>query len=74
MFESFDRVVRCSQGHLFTTRWVPLMSFKSVRLGRTRWQRCPVGGHWTTVSQVDVSTLSAAELTDASSIHDIPIP
>jgi hypothetical protein len=74
MFESFDRVVRCSDGHLFTTRWVPYMSFKAVRLGSRRWQRCPVGGHWTTVTQVDVSTLSAAELTEASAVHDIAIP
>lgn len=74
MFESFDRVVRCSAGHLFTTRWVPLMSFKAVRLGSKRWQRCPVGKHWTTVSRVDVSELTAAELTDAAAIHDIAIP
>ena len=74
MFESFDRLVRCADGHLFTTRWVPYMSFKAVRLGHRRYQRCPVGKHWSMVSQVDVSSLSAAELTAASAVHDIAIP
>ena len=74
MFESFDRVVRCADGHLFTTRWVPAMSFKALRLGRRRWQRCPVGKHWTTVTRVDVGTLSAPELAEASAVHDVAIP
>ena len=40
-------IVRCAQGHLFTTRWAPGVSFEAIRLGRYRFQRCPVDGHWT---------------------------
>lgn len=46
-------VVRCSKGHLFTTTWVEGGSLKAVRLGPlTRYQRCPVGKHWTIVHPV----------------------
>lgn len=34
-------VVECSKGHHFTTQWVPLISFKAVRLGSERYQWCP---------------------------------
>jgi hypothetical protein len=37
-----DRIVRCSQGHLFTTVWIVGSSAKAVRLGYKRYQRCPV--------------------------------
>lgn len=46
MFDRFDRQVRCSAGHVFTTIWMPLGSLKAVRLGWKRWQYCPVGRHW----------------------------
>jgi len=74
MFESFDRVVRCSKGHLFTTIWIPLASFKAVRLGPARYQRCPVGHHWAMVRQVDPSALDPDELAAAQAIHNIRIP
>ena len=46
-------VVRCSKGHLFTTTWVEGGSLKAIRLGPlTRYQRCPVGKHWTIVHPV----------------------
>jgi hypothetical protein len=45
-------VVRCSQGHEFTTLWSPLGSFTSIRLGTARFQRCPVGKHWALVRPV----------------------
>jgi hypothetical protein len=54
-----ETVVRCSKGHLFTTRWIPGSSFKAVRLGYKRYQRCPVCGRWRTVLPV-----ADAELTD----------
>jgi hypothetical protein len=44
--------VRCRSGHLFTTIWVPFGSFKALRLGRFRFQRCPVGEHWGFVTRV----------------------
>ena len=37
-------VVRCRQGHLYTTIWIPLASLKAVRLGWWRLQYCPVAG------------------------------
>lgn len=70
----FDRIVRCSQGHLFETIWVPLASLKAVRLGPRRFQRCPVGKHWALVSRVDESTLTPPELEEARAHHDIRIP
>src|SRR5665213_1734793 len=51
-------VVRCRRGHLFTTIWFPLASFKAIRLGWTRFQRCPVGKHWSLVTPVKDSDLT----------------
>ena len=69
-----DRMVRCSQGHLFTTIWIPGISFKAVRLGMTRFQHCPVGHHWTKVAPVNESELTEEERHFASEHHDIRIP
>jgi hypothetical protein len=74
MFERFDRPVRCSQGHLFTTIWVPLGSLKAVRLGRKRYQHCPVGHHWSTVETMGPGSDSAADLAQAALVHDRRIP
>jgi len=70
----FDTVVRCSNGHLFTTIWMPLMSFKAVRLGPRRYQRCPVGHHSSWVERVDPNELDPAELAAAQASHDVRIP
>jgi len=71
----FDRVVRCSAGHLFTTIWFPLGSFKAVRLGwRRRFQRCPVGHHWAMVTPVDETRVPEDELAAARRRHDVRIP
>jgi hypothetical protein len=48
-------IVRCSRGGLFETVWVPLASFKAIRLGSKRLQRCPVHGRWEIVRRVDPS-------------------
>jgi len=76
MFERFETPVRCSAGHLFTTIWVPLGSVKAVRLGWTRWQYCPVGHHWATVSRLDEADRAptADELATAALVHDVRIP
>lgn len=52
-------VVRCSKGHVFRTTWSPWGSLTSIRLGFARFQRCPVGDHWSLVRVV-----SDADLTD----------
>jgi hypothetical protein len=69
----FEAPVRCRDGHLFTTIWVPLGSLKAVRLGDPRFQRCPVGGHWTTVRRLAPSA-GAAELKAAAQVHDLRVP
>ncbi|MGD0862492.1 MAG: hypothetical protein ABSA21_06980 [Candidatus Limnocylindrales bacterium] len=67
----FERIARCRAGHLFTSTVVPGASLKAVRLGRVRFQRWPVGGHWTLVSWVNESTLTPDEIREAHSRHDI---
>ena len=67
-------VVRCQRGHLFTTIWLPGGSLKSLRLGWWRFQRCPVGPHWSLVAPVNESELSEAELRSAREHQDVRIP
>jgi hypothetical protein len=67
-------VVRCRSGHLFTTLWVPGASVKAVRLGWWRYQRCPVGNHWTFVTPVQVSELTPEDRQLAAQVHDVRLP
>jgi hypothetical protein len=67
-------VVRCRDGHLFTTLWIPGVSLKAVRLGPWRVQRCPVGRHWSLVTPVSRAALTSGEASAADSVHDIRIP
>lgn len=54
--------VRCARGHLFATVWVEGGSLKAVRLGpTTRFQRCPVGRHWSIVHPVKPVDLTDEE-------------
>jgi len=69
-----DTVVRCLDGHLFTTRWIPGASLKAIRLGWWRLQRCPVGHHWSLVTPVHAASLSEEERELAAQHHDTPIP
>lgn len=54
-------LVRCSKGHVFTTKWSPLGSLTSVRLGFARFQRCPVGQHWSLVRPANEDDLTDEE-------------
>ncbi|MGO8905389.1 MAG: hypothetical protein ACLQMH_07175 [Solirubrobacteraceae bacterium] len=74
VFKRFERPVRCSSGHLFTTIWIPWASVKAIRLGSRRFQRCPVGHHWTTVERLDHTTTAPADLEGAAAVHDIHVP
>jgi hypothetical protein len=74
MFERFDRPVRCRDGHVFTTIWIPLASLKAVRLGDRRYQRCPVGRHWSTVTPIDPASADRETLARAAAVHDLRIP
>jgi hypothetical protein len=67
-------VVRCRKGHLFTTIWIPAASLKSMRLGWWRVQRCPVGRHFSIVTPVVKTSLTAEELRAARGRRDIRIP
>jgi hypothetical protein len=67
-------VVRCRQGHLFTTIWIPGGSLKALRFGWWRFQRCPVGSHWTFVRPVKESALTEEERRFAAEHRDIRIP
>jgi len=69
-----DVVVRCHQGHLYTTLWIPGVSVKSLRLGAWRVQRCPVGHHWSLVTPVRESELSDQERRSAREHHDARLP
>ena len=72
--ERFERPVRCREGHLFTTIWVPFASLKALRLGRKRLQYCPVGHHWTTVTRLDQGSARRKELAKARAVRDLRLP
>ena len=67
-------VVRCRQGHLFTTLWIPGVKLKALDLGIARIQRCPVGKHWSFVTPVRASELTEEEQRLAAETWDIRIP
>jgi hypothetical protein len=67
-------IVRCREGHLFTTLWLPGVSVKSLRLGPWRFQRCPVGGHWSLMTPVRKSDLTEDERRTASHTRDVRLP
>ena len=67
-------VVRCREGHLFTTVWIPGGSLKALRLGWWRFQFCPVGRHWSLVSPADRSALTEEERLAAAQRHDVRVP
>jgi hypothetical protein len=69
-----NTVVRCREGHLFTTIWIPGASLKALRLGWGRLQYCPVGRHWSIVTPVRAADLTEAERREAAEHHDIRIP
>lgn len=69
-----NTVVRCRDGHLFTTIWIPGASVKALRLGWWRFQRCPVGGHWSLVTPVTTSELTEQEREFAALHHDLRLP
>lgn len=67
-------VVRCREGHLFSTIWIPGASVKSIRLGWWRVQRCPVGKHWSIVTPVSRSKLTEEQSLVASAHKDLRLP
>jgi hypothetical protein len=70
----FTPVVRCSQGHLYRSVWIPGGSLKAVRWFKGRLQWCPIGRHWSWTRRVDASQISPNELAAASEVHVLRIP
>ena len=69
-----NTVVRCRQGHLFTTIWIPGIKLKELDLIVARVQRCPVGQHWSLVVPVREADLTDADRQFAMEHHDVRIP
>ena len=69
-----NTIVRCRQGHLFTTIWIPGVKLKELDLVVARVQRCPVGKHWSLVVPVREADLTEEERQFAREHRDIRIP
>jgi hypothetical protein len=69
-----NTIVRCRDGHLYTTIWIPGASVKSLKLGMARYQYCPVGKHWSLVTPVKDAELSDEERAAAAATHDVRVP
>jgi hypothetical protein len=67
-------VVRCRDGHVFTTVWVPGLSVKAIRLGLVRYQWCPVGQHRSFVTPVPPGQLTERERHQAAIFDDGGVP
>jgi hypothetical protein len=69
-----NTLVRCRQGHVFTTIWIPGIKLKEIDLVVARIQRCPIGHHWSLVVPVRPDTLSQEDRDFANAHHDIRVP
>ena len=69
-----NTVVRCREGHLFTTIWIPGVKIKALDFLVARFQRCPVGNHWTLVTPVRERDLTLEERDFAAAHRDVRIP
>jgi hypothetical protein len=69
-----NTVVRCRQGHFFTTTWIPGVKLKELDLIVARVQRCPIGPHWSLVVPVKATSLTDTERRFAQEHHDIRVP
>jgi hypothetical protein len=67
-------VVRCRQGHVFSTIWIPGVKLKALDLVVARVQHCPVGHHWSLVVPVREADLTEGERQFAREHRDIRIP
>lgn len=69
----YERIVRCSHGHLYRTNWWTWGSFKAVRLGTVRYQRCPVCRGWRMTRRVRREDLTPDEVAEAAANRDSDI-
>lgn len=71
MAEKTDKdevIVRCSGDGYYRTRWIPYVSFTSIRFGAYRFQRCPVHDRWEMAGIVDDEDLTP-EIVRAADEH-----
>ena len=67
-------IVRCSAGALYSTVWQPFVSFKALRFGSRRLQRCPVHHRFELTQRVDPATLTEDERAQALATQDSGLP
>lgn len=63
-------IVQCSQGAYYETIWVPFASFKSIRLGTRRFQKCPVHGRWELARMVPEEEWTPEVIAEAEAHRD----
>lgn len=68
------RVMRCSQGHLFETPFVPFASLKALRTPTGRVQRCPVCGRMRAVELMLTEELTPRQRAEAHGHRTGPLP
>ncbi|MEV6212670.1 hypothetical protein BX265_3532 [Streptomyces sp. TLI_235] len=64
-------VVRCAEGHLFSTATFPMQNLGAARLGPGRLIRCPQCGRLRSSVPADVSELSGAQLARAMRLEAV---
>ena len=67
-------IVRCRQGHVYSTVWITGVKLKEMDLVVARIQYCPVGKHWSLVIPVREADLTEGERQFARAHHDLPVP
>lgn len=64
------KIVRCSGGAYYESKWVPGGSFKAVRLGGKRFQKCPVHHKWEMAERVPEDLVTPEIRVEADSHRD----
>lgn len=63
-----DRILRCSDGHLFTSSETSRL-FGSIHMGPFREMQCPVDGKIVNVANVRQDTLTPEQVEEARRFH-----
>ncbi|MGP5696249.1 hypothetical protein [Brachybacterium alimentarium] len=63
-------IVQCSKGAYYETVWFPLVSFKAIRLGTRRFQKCPVHQRWELARMVPEEEWTEEVVAGAAGHHD----
>ncbi|MEV4559895.1 hypothetical protein AB0K51_23285 [Kitasatospora sp. NPDC049285] len=67
-------VVRCAEGHVFSTAAFPMQHLQAARLGPGRLLRCPRCGRLRSSVPADVAELSAGQLSHALRLEAVESP